>query len=300
AAAVFLGDYFKKRCKVEDRARVATGLALTIGSGGGLMYFAAPPILIVWGVLNATFGWSLWDLITLVGGGCVAHVLIGTSRFVKYIRPATKVELNGPVTFKEVAPLMGLGLLVVAHLLFAQSHVLWVIDAGVAGVSWRMAQVRFAGSADHEAAFTAKWQPLILASLLLALEVIGEVADPFIGWLGGFIPTDWPVLGIAVVTFFVTAVTSHFADNALASRVFMTFAASLIPVIGLESANLVAASVVMGALFGGFVTIPGNLPNFYLARVFNTTSGEWIRRAFPMYVTVLAYLGWLTFRWAVM
>ncbi|MBF0590083.1 MAG: hypothetical protein HQL53_13255, partial [Magnetococcales bacterium] len=50
AAAVFLTNFIKERIAPEDAPRVATKLGATIGSGGGLMPFAAPPVLIVWGM----------------------------------------------------------------------------------------------------------------------------------------------------------------------------------------------------------------------------------------------------------
>ena len=76
AAAVFLSEYFKERTPEEKRAKVATALGATIGSGGGLMPFSAPPILIVWATLQAKFGWGYLDLLTFVGGACVMHVMV--------------------------------------------------------------------------------------------------------------------------------------------------------------------------------------------------------------------------------
>lgn len=296
AASVFLADYLKKRVDEKDRAKLATGLATTIGSGGSFMPFAAPPILIVWGVLASKFGWGIPELISFVGVGCFFHVFITTFRFSKYIKiiePTTK-----KMSSKGVIYLILLSIVILWHI-FYPSTLLWIFDAIIGFTSWFVANKKYknCNEDDMEEAFTAKWQPLILAALLMALEIIGIVADPLITTIAQQIPTTWPPLAIAFALFFITTWTSHFADNALASRVFIMIPVALIPVFSQPIAALLAASVIMGALFGGFLMIPANLPNFYLARAFKVTPGAWIRVSWHLYLTIIAYIGWIVLKY---
>jgi predicted cation transporter len=91
------------------------------------------------------------------------------------------------------------------------------------------------------------------------------------------IPTDMPVLALGIILFISTAVVSHFADNALASRIFVAVIFSM-PVAATNGSFLIA-SVLIGALFGGFLLIPGNIPNFPIARILSVDSGVWFKSA---------------------
>jgi hypothetical protein len=125
AASVFLAEYVKKRVKEEDRARVATGLAATIGSGGGLMPFAAPPILIVFSILVAEFNWGIPTLIAFVGAGCTAHVIVASFWFSKYIKPH---EENHPKLEKKGFLFLGLMAVVVLWHILYPGIALWIFD----------------------------------------------------------------------------------------------------------------------------------------------------------------------------
>lgn len=295
AASVFLAEYVKNRVKEEDRPRVATGLAATIGSGGGLMPFAAPPILIVWAILSSQFGWGITSLIAFIGVGCIAHVITASFMFKKYIQPHNGEKT--PFEKKGILPLLLLIAVVLAHI-FYHGLALWVVD-GVLGFSaWYLARKKYHNCPEdlREDAFTAKWQPLILATLLVALEIIGIVADPLITAIAKLIPTTLPAVVIGILLFFATTWVSHFADNALASRIFITIPVALIPVLGMSVSAMLAACVVMAALFGGFLLIPANLPNFYLARALKVGPGAWVKISWILYPTGLAYIAWILLR----
>ncbi len=296
AASVFLAEYFKKRIDEKDRPRVATGLAATIGSGGGLMPFAAPPILIVWAILAREFNWSISTLILFVGLGCLAHVITSSFWFGKFIKKPQ--ESQEKIKIKEAWPLLLMIVVVLWHIFFP-GLILWIVDGLLGVTSWYLANKKYRNCGEElkEEAFTAKWQPIILSTLLVALEIIGLVADPLITSIAMQIPTTFPPLAISLLLFFITAWVSHFADNALASRVFIMVPVALQVVVGSTVASLLASSVIMGALFGGFLLIPANLPNFYLARSLKVSPGAWLRVSWFLYPTALAYIFWIVARY---
>ncbi|MBT3864960.1 hypothetical protein HOE67_05040 [Candidatus Peregrinibacteria bacterium] len=296
AASVFLAEYVKKRVNPEDRPKVATGLAATIGSGGGLMPFAAPPILIVYSILVSEFNWGIPTLIAFVGAGCVAHVITSSFWFAKYIKP--NEDVHPKIDMKGVALLAMMAVVVLWHI-FYPGLALWIFDGALGITSWYLAHKKYKDCSEglKEDAFTAKWQPIILAVLLVALEIIGVIADPLIASLSHQIPASFPPILIMFTLFFMTAWVSHFADNALASRVFIMVAVVLKGTFGMELGSLFAASVVMGALFGGFLLIPANLPNFYLARAFKVTPGAWVKVSWILYPSGIAYAVWMLMRY---
>lgn len=299
AASVFLAEYVKKRVDEKDRARVATGLAATIGSGGGLMPFAAPPILIIFGILVSEFNWGIPTLIAFVGVGCVAHVIVASFWFTKYIKKHTE---SHPRLEKEGFWYLGLMAVVVAWHIFMPGLALWIADACLGLISWYLAHKKYKNCSEElkEDGFTAKWQPIILAVLLVSLEIIGHVADPLITTISQQIPTTMSPFFVALILFFVTAWVSHFADNALASRVFIMVPVVLKATFGPEISSLLAAAVVMGALFGGFLLIPANLPNFYLARSLKVTPGAWVKISWILYPSGIAYITWMVVRYFVL
>lgn len=280
AAAVFLSNYIKDRTDVKNKAKVATGLAATIGSGGGLMPFAAPPVLIVWGVLSSTLGWGLGTLLLLIGIPCVFHVALVATRFGKYINKERSLDS------KKYAPtpLWVLGAIVIMNIAIPHSIVAWSINS-IIGVFACM----------RGKTFEEKWQPLILAFLLMGLEIVGQQADPLLQWLGAMIPATLPFLSVCFILFYLSTFTSHFADNALASRVYMSVALALGVTFGGDSVHILAMSVVLGALFGGFALIPANLPNFPIARFFGVKAGPWAKTAAPSYYwTGIVHIVWIT------
>jgi predicted cation transporter len=146
--------------------------------------------------------------------------------------------------------------------------------------------------------YATRWQPLVLAVLLAGLDLVGRESDPFIQSLAAHLPESAPTVLLACVLWYATAFTSHFADNALASRIFIGVAFTIGSHDGRspEEADLLAASVVLGAMWGGFALIPANLPNFRLAKVFEVSPGEWGRAAVSrLYLST----GWIQPLWIV-
>lgn len=310
SAAVFLSEYLGSRVAPENRPKLATAIAGSIGSGGGWLPFAAPPILIIWSILSHDFGWSIFNLMMYVGLGCVSHAFIVSIFATRYIKdPEEKLSTpNLPVALMTFG---FLALLVLAHILI-HGPFLWLLD-GIIGlnVSFTLSSLysdklaalikkkklktdelrRSDEEYEHlaEKAFSATYQPLLLSFLLLSLEVIGHVAEPFIEVIAESLPESWPLLLTAVFLFYITAAVSHFADNALASRVFIVVALSFMSHMGEGAANLLAIAVVYGALYGGFLMIPANLPNFAISRAFHVDSGKWFKNAFGIYWTGIVY-----------
>jgi hypothetical protein len=293
AAAVFKLAYFKERVKPGMRADAAVGFAMTIGSGGGLTFFAAPPILIIWsGYLALQLGWDLGTLLLYVGGGCVLYVLVSAHALADCLTEAPQK----PLTFPGLNNLMGmltLGLVVYPHVHYASHLPAWVMMMDVTlGVFATWVASRHSYS-THEEKFGSMWQPWILSVLLIMLDFIGLVGDPLIMNLAGIIPVTFPLPLTALLLFTLTAWVSHFADNALASRVFIMIPIGLLPIIGQSGADLLAIAVVTGSLFGSLLTVSANLPNFYIKGVLGVEPGDWFRSGLKYYWTGGAYVAWL-------
>lgn len=292
AAAVFLSRYVDETVEGKNRAKVATGLAATIGSGGGLMPFAAPPILIVWGVLSSQLGWSILSLFLYVGVISIAHVAVVAVKVHKYLpkNPAMCDVVTYKLGRDTWLSLALLGFVVAINIAIPHNPVAWAIN-GLLGLGCIFIGLK-GGKHFHDLQ-----QPLILGLLLVALEVIGHEADPLLQWGASFIPSSWNVLVIGLVLWYASAFTSHFADNALASRVYMSAALTLgVAAGGGAITSFLAACVVLGALFGGFALIPANLPNFAISKILRVSPGEWAATAtkeyyYSMYVHVLMISG---------
>lgn len=301
AAAIFLSEFFKNRVQKKDREKVATALGATIGSGGGLMPFSAPPILIVWAILQKQFGWTLTDLWMFVGGGCVLHVLIVAWKLRHMIltlelveKPATEEKKVRIVEFWPLAVLVAVVALNVTYEFHHLTALTWSVD-GLVGV-WALVRAlrdpSVVETEGHEQeGHGREWQPLTLALLLMGLEIVGVEAEPLLMHLAGFIPETLPTFAVALMLWYATAFTSHFADNALASRVFITVAAALTATLG--NGDLFALSVVLGALFGGFLLIPANLPNFAISAEFGVSSGGWASTAWRWYWSGIVHVIWI-------
>ena len=281
-AAVFIGDYFVARVSQKNRAAAATGFASSIGSGMGITPFAAPPVLIVWPSLVGTLGWNISTLALWVGVGSLLHVLVSTWRLRSLIDkdiPLPTIRHGFPT------PLLGLLLIVGANILDAQHLVTWALNLSAGVIAWQAGRD-----------YPSRWQALVLSLLLAGLELVGRETDPFIQAVANYIPVDLPPLLLAWILWYATAFTSHFADNALASRIFIGVAIALGSKLdaqlsdGSRMTDLLAASVVLGAIWGGFVLIPANLPNFRLARVFQVTPQEWAQSALKNYYLITIWI----------
>lgn len=307
SAAVFLSEYFRGRTSADQKNRVATGLGATIGSGGGLLPFSAPPVLIVWAILGREFGWGLGHLLLFVGGACVLHVAVVAWRLRDAIGAYQPSSTTQKTTLVSWWPLVLLAGVVGLNMTFEFHHqrlLTWGIDALVAVwalvVSYRdnpdtAADERLIPAHQHEhphGESSGRWQPVTLGLLLMGLEVVGMEAEPLLQAMAAFIPATAPALLIILVLWLLSAVTSHFADNALASRVYITVAVTLSGVIGYG--DLLAMAVVLGALFGGFLLIPANLPNFAISKKFGVTPGGWASTAWRWYWSGVVHVVWIT------
>lgn len=305
SAAVFLSEYFRGRTPAQQKNKVATGLGATIGSGGGLLPFSAPPVLIVWSILGREFGWGLGHLLLYVGGACVLHVVVVAWKMRHLIAAAEprQPETGSILRWWPLALLAGVVALNMTFEVHHQAALTWGIDALV-GV-WALVlsyrdnpdtavDEREIPLENHEHAHesSGRWQPLSLGVLIMGLEIAGTEAGPLLQALASAIPTSAPALIVILVLWFLSAVTSHFADNALASRVYITVAASLAAVMGYG--NLLAMAVVLGALFGGFILIPANLPNFAIAKKFGVSPGGWAGTAWKWYWSGVIHIVWIT------
>lgn len=276
AAAVFLSTYVDETVTEENRAKVATGIAATIGSGGGLLPFAAPPILIVWGTLQQKLRWNMLTLFLFIGIPSMLHAAIVARKVRKYLpeNPVLSDKVTYPVTPGTWKTLGLIGAMVLLNIFSAHSPITWAIN-GSAALACLVFTIK-QGKHLHESI-----QPFVLAVLLLALEVVGHEADPLLQALAGMIPPSWPIIIVGLILWYASAFTSHFADNALAARVYIIAALTLGTTI--ETQSFLAGCVVLGALFGGFALIPANLPNFAIAKILKISPKDWATTAVPEY-----------------
>jgi len=291
AAAVFLSRFVDEAVSEDERARVATGLAATIGSGGGLLPFAAPPVLIVWGTLQAKLAWSFGTLFLFVGLGCVLHVAVVAWKVRKFlpVNPSSVSEKEYTMTRKTAFAVQSIVTIVALNIWAPHSTLVMTFNVVVG--------LLCLGEAFYaKKGFVETWQPLILAFLLMALEIIGHEADPLLAALASQIPETWNLLVIGLVLWYASAFTSHFADNALASRVYMAAAVSIgAASLHAHAGSFLAACVLLGALFGGFALIPANLPNFAISRILQVSPGEWLRTASKeYYYSLYVHVGFIT------
>lgn len=290
AAAVFLSRFVDETVAEEERARVATGIAATIGSGGGLLPFAAPPVLIVWSTLQTKLHWGYGTLFLFVGLGCLLHVGVVAWKVRRFL------PVNPSGSTRQEYPMTRSTLFASLALLAVVSLNIWAPHSGeVMGVNLLVGGLCIGEALRGKKGFVETWQPLILALLLMALEVIGHEADPLLGAVAAMIPQSWNLFIIGIVLWYASAFTSHFADNALASRVYMAAAVSIGAAASQPQAgSFLAACVVLGALFGGFALIPANLPNFAISRILQVSPGEWLRTASrEYYYSMYAHVGFL-------
>jgi predicted cation transporter len=280
ASSVFLSNYLLKRVQAKNKDEVAIRLSAGIGMGNGLLPFVAPPILIVWALLQDKLGWTLIDLLLYVGIIAIIYSGYITYKIKNLVLKAKKSENS----VKFFTPWLGLLLMVlIANVLAYENLIVMIFNLCILMLGI------FRG-----VDFNDKWQPMILGLLLIALEIIGHVADPFISWLAkAILPENMPILLLGVVLFAATAWISHVADNALASRIFVAVILAMPQAV--NNGDFLIASVLIGALFGGFLLIPGNIPNFPIARIFAISSGAWLKAGLKIYYTAFIPIIWIVF-----
>jgi hypothetical protein len=293
------GSYFRGRVRDENLIKVGTGLAAAIGSGGALLWFAAPPILIVQGKLTAV-GWNLTTLIFMVGLPAMIQVIWVAVQIAPKIETIDLEKPNRPI---EWLPLAAFGSLVMAHMVVPSQFmpIVYAVDivVGIVYIFDQVTELLETGHGIDQHSMGAVMQPLVLATLLIVLELVGHIATPFVEIVGNTL-VHLGIEGFALVLalFVLTAVVSAFADNALASFVLVT-----IPLSVLEGGEAVvgAAAVIMGALYGGIALPPSNLPNFKFYRDFNFKgTAEWLQGSRQVAITGLVYIGCLAGQWFAM
>lgn len=278
ASSVFICRYLVDRVKPKDRPEVATRLAAGIGMGNGILPFVAPPILIVWALVQEKLGWTLLDLFLMVGIPSIIYSGFITFKIKNLVQNVITSKKENSIFSFEIGLLL---IVLIGNILAYENMTMMAINASVAILGIKK-------GTD----FTEKWQPVILGLLLMALEIIGHMADPFITWLVNvIIPTDLPIILFGIILFILTAVVSHFADNALASRIFVAVILGM-PVV-VDSGTFLIACVLIGALFGGYLLIPGNIPNFPIARILSVESKDWFKSAIKIYWTAVLPIAWI-------
>lgn len=280
AASVFLSNYLLDRVSQKNKNEVALRLSAGIGLGNGLLPFVAPPILIVWSLLQNKLGWTLLDLLLYVGIIAIIYSGYITYKIKNLISPNTKNTND----IKLFSPwLIILLVILVGNILAYENIAIMVLNA-----------VTLVLGIIKGFDFNEKWQPVILGLLLIALEIIGHMADPFIIWLvKSIIPESMPIMLLGLLLFAATAWISHVADNALASRIFVAVILTMPQAV--SHGDFLIASVLIGALFGGFLLIPGNIPNFPIARIFKISSGAWLKAGLNIYSSALIPITWIIF-----
>lgn len=303
AAASVVSAHLKDRTSgPEGNYRTATALAATIGSGGALLPFAAPPILIVWGRLT-DHGWTMLTLLLFVGLPALLHVMVSARVASRYTVPLVSSKTDD-VNYVQVA---GFLVLVLAHLVTPMAYMPLVyfadMSVGLFNILEKWVEKVDQGERIDGHNFGEIFQPLVLSVLLIALEMAGHVAEPSIEFYGTKIAEGviWTTdlmqvpgaapLVLALGLFLVGAFVSAFADNALASTVLVTIPLTGAMPGGATYQDLLITAVLMGCLFGGILLPPSNLPNFVLKRVFNVKdSEEWLRGSVPLLRTGVAYV----------
>lgn len=284
ASSVFLSNYLLERVLPKNKDEVALRLSAGIGLGNGLLPFVAPPILIVWALLQDKLGWSFLDLILYVG-----IIAITYSGFITYkIKNLIITDMKNTIDIKLLSPWLMILLFVLIGNILAYEN--------IAVMALNIIVLLF--GVVRGADFNEKWQPVILGILLIALEIIGHMADPFITWLvKSIIPENIPIVLLGILLFAATAWISHVADNALSSRIFV--AVILTMPQAATHGDFLIASVLIGALFGGFLLIPANIPNFPIARIFEISSGAWLKAGLKIYHTAIIPIVWIFILYAI-
>lgn len=302
AASVALVKYLSQRVRPEKRPELAAQLAAIIGSGNGMMPYVAAPILIVWPMLQEKFHWTLLSFLGYIGLPCLIYVLVASTGAQKLLKKEAAQPSFKPFGFSHriIPSLLLLAGLVTAHIISSGNPILAAIDIAVGILNIFISRGRFprdvksASVEVQEDCFKATWEPVILAALLCALDLIGAEGTSFVVWVAGFIPLTWPILVISIVFFAVAAPSSGFADNALITKVFIAMVVPFIPSIGPGAANVLAVSILLAALFGGTLTPPGNIPNFPIRAELRVEPTAWMKAAVViMLKTMPIYLIWI-------
>lgn len=303
AASVVMTTYLKARFRFVCTATVGVILAMMIGFGGGLMFHAAPPILIVWHKLQADFGWNLLHLIGYLSPPVLVAVITGAYLLDKQLETKKEDELDVDIRMtiekSDLWKIGGLIGLVLLHIFAGNYRLVWLLDIAIALVTAavmhldyqdlieaRKKELHVSDCADlegdqvltnlREEKFTATAGAGLLAVLLAALDYMAVLMFPLMMVIAGAIQAGYPVWLLSLFAFAISAAISAVSDNAMATASFIPVAILLIPGIGMGAATIIAIAILLGSLTGGFYSVPGNLPNFNISREFKIHPQDWI------------------------
>jgi len=279
AASVFVCEYFKERILEEKKADFATRFAAALSLGNGLFPFAAPPILIVWSLLQEKLGWNIGTLLLFIGIPAAIYAFLMTIKISTLLDERSVMDERIKLSIGYQLPIL-IGI-VLGNIIAYDSIFVICLNVAVGLIATINAK-----------GFHGRFGAWALGMLLVSLEIIGSEAGEFVAWLAvTMIPTGVSTLVLGLVLFYLSAFISHFADNALASKLVMT-AAIASPAFGLHG-DFLAISVVIGALAGGFALIPANLPNFPIARILVISPDSWAKSSIKIYWTIIFFFIWL-------
>jgi hypothetical protein len=307
--SVYIGPRLPDDQKIRDK--VAVGLATGIGTGGGLTNSAPPAVLMIWPVLVASAGWSLITLWMGLGVFVLAHVIVAVAVYGKHIQPCHASVDNIQGDYNQAWWALPIFLLtVMAHIAVSfkvggeiGKVIVYSADVIFALICILQATIAQQGKTFSFHTWEDDIQPVLIAGLLFAIDNIGLLAEPGIIWLGGVLPIDWIPreylpLGLAMMMFVVTGVTSALADNALATKVFIplpfVIGAKLLDAgMPIEEVSLIVHAMIIGivggALSWGWITVQGNLPNFPLKKAFSVEAVIWVATGLRYYVWPLVF-----------
>lgn len=99
ASSVFICRYLLSRVEDKNKPEVATRLAAGIGMGNGILPFVAPPILIVWALLQDKLNWTLADLFLMVGIPSIIYSGFITFKIKKLVNNISTSKIKEPFFF---------------------------------------------------------------------------------------------------------------------------------------------------------------------------------------------------------
>ncbi len=286
AASVFVCEYFKSRIDEPNRADFATKFAAALGLGNGLFPFASPPILIIWTTIQQKLGWGIGSLLLFVGVPAIIYAFLITLKIGRLVSARESGDAAVKISLGHQLPL--LLAVVLANILSYEATTTMFLNTVVGVVATFQAKN-----------FNDRFGSWILGALIIALEIIGTEAEEFVAWIAiSLIPSGIHTLLLGCILFYITAFISHFADNALASKLIIS-AAFATPAAMLHG-DFLATSVILGALAGGFALIPGNLPNLPISRILSVAPNLWLKSAMKIYYSMIFFFIWLAGAYFVM
>lgn len=303
----------------KQKTEVGVGVAATIWSWWGLTFFSPPAVIIIWSVMTGVFNWGLGTLILGVGLIVTLHVIVCVNIYAKYIdekwdAEVVPLEKGSQISWdytRSKSSLFILIAVIIGHIFIAlpmseafnplAKYIVYWADVLLAFYAFGIGLLGQQDKVFNFHKFEHDIQPLLIWGLLIAIDNIGILAEPSIVWFGSILPLAWiPAailpLVLALSLFVITWVVSALADNALATKVFIslpiTIAIWLIangtsPDQAALVANAWALGVIVWALTFGWITVQWNLPNFPIRSAYDIDPIDWLKIGFPKYAWTL-------------